>query len=487
MSNLLDLSFWQVREKLNKKEFTTYELISAYIARMEQTRHLNAYLTETSQQALEQAKASDLRIQKGEARPLEGLPLAIKDNFCTKDILTTVGSHILENFIPPYESTVTQKLQDAGSIGLGKTNMDEFAMGSSTENSYFGPVLNPWKCQKTRKSMAPGGSSGGSAAAVAAKSALVALGTDTGGSIRQPAAFCGNVGLKPTYGRCSRYGIVAFASSLDQAGPMARTIRDAALVFQHMAGHDPKDSTSLRHPAPNVLQDITGNIKGLKIGIPQEYRPQGLNKEINAYWDKTAEWLKQAGAEIVDISLPSTEYGLPTYYIIAPAEASSNLSRYDGVRYGRRVEGTALDELYENTRTQGFGPEVTRRILIGTFVLSVGHYDAYFTKALEVRRLIRNELKAAFQKVDAILTPTTPAPAFAVGEKTTNPLEMYLSDVFTVASNLAGVPALSIPVGLSETGLPLGMQLIGPDFSEGRLFNIGSVIEEAAQMPSITL
>lgn len=484
MSDLINLSFSKIQENLLKKEFTVTELIGSYVKRMEDTRHLNAYLLETVDQALNAAKESDARFQKGEARPLEGLPLAIKDNFCTKGIRTTNGSHILENFVPTYESTVTQKLQDAGAIGLGKTNMDEFAMGSSTESSYFGPTINPWK-SKDGKDLVPGGSSGGSAAAVAAKSALVALGTDTGGSIRQPAALCGLVGLKPTYGRCSRYGIMAFASSLDQAGPMARNIHDAALVFQHMSGHDPKDSTSLNRPAPDVLKDITGNIKGLKIGVPKEYRPKGLNPEVSTYWDKTADWLRQAGAEIIDISLPHTDYALPAYYIIAPAEASSNLSRYDGVRYGMRVEGNSLDELYENTRTAGFGPEVQRRILIGTFVLSVGHYDAYFTKGLEIRRIIRNEFKEAFQKVDVILTPTTPSPAFAIGEKLTNLLDMYLSDVFTVASNLAGIPALSIPVGLSESGLPLGMQLIGPDFSEGLLFNVGSVIEQAARMPEI--
>jgi aspartyl-tRNA(Asn)/glutamyl-tRNA(Gln) amidotransferase subunit A len=480
MSNYTKLSFFELEEGFKQKKFKVRDVIEAYAQRMDETRALNLYLTETIAQALADADESDRRFEKGEARPLEGLPLAVKDNFCTEGILTTAGSRILGNFIPPYESTITYRLKESGAILLGKTNLDEFAMGSSTENSAFGPSINPWKMKDSVKDLTPGGSSGGSAGAVAARAALVSLGTDTGGSIRQPAAFCGLVGLKPTYGRCSRYGIVAFASSLDQAGPFARTVKECAWVFEHMAGHDPKDSTSMECSVPPFLKTIDQNIKGLKVGIPREYRSEGLSSEMQTWWDQTAEWLRSEGAEIHEVSLPHTQYGLPTYYIIAPAEASSNLARFDGVRYGVRVEGTSLDELYENTRTAGFGNEVKRRIVIGTYVLSSGSYEDYYLRSLQVRRILRDEFKKVFEKVDVLLTPTTPAPAFGMGEKVGNPVEMYLSDIFTVTANLAGIPGISLPVGLSKTGLPIGMQLLGPDFKEETLFRTAHKIEKAA-------
>ncbi len=479
MANLVDLTIAQLRDGLKNGQFSAIELAKAYIAAMEKNRGLNAFIVETPDMALAQAADSDQRLQKGEGRPLEGIPLGIKDLFCTKGVQTTAASHILEGFKPPYESTVTQNLFDAGATMLGKLNMDEFAMGSANITSHFGNVKNPWK-RKDGKDLVPGGSSGGSAASVAAHIVAGATGTDTGGSIRQPASFTGIVGIKPTYGRCSRWGIVAFASSLDQAGPMARDVRDAAILLRAMAGHDPKDSTSVPAPVPNYEAALTGNVKGLKFGIPKEYRVDGMPTEIEKLWQQGIDWLKAAGAEPVEISLPHTKYALPTYYIIAPAEASSNLARYDGVRYGLRVPGNSLDEMYENTRAEGFGAEVRRRILIGTYVLSAGYYDAYYLKAQKVRTLIFNDFKEAWKKCDVVLTPTAPSAAFAIGENADDPLAMYLNDVFTVPVNLAGLPGMSVPAGLSGEGLPLGLQLIGKPFDESTLFRVGGVLESAA-------
>lgn len=481
--DLICLTLAEARDALCQKKFSSVELTEAYLGAMACNRHLNAYILETADEALERARESDRRLAKGEGRPLEGLPLAIKDLFCTEGIQTTAGSHILEGFKPPYESTVTHNLKNAGSVFLGKTNMDEFAMGSANITSYYGNVINPWK-RADGKDLTPGGSSGGSAAAVAAGLAIAATGTDTGGSIRQPAAFSGIVGLKPTYGRCSRWGIVAFASSLDQAGPMTRDVRDAALMLEVMASHDPKDSTSSPHDVPCFEKALTQGVKGLKVGIPKEYRLEGMPDDIVELWEKGAQWLKEAGAEIIEISLPHTKYSLPTYYVLAPAEASSNLARYDGVRYGLRVPGKTLDELYENTRSDGFGMEVQRRVLIGTYVLSAGYYDAYYLKAQKVRKLIAQDFELAFQKVDVILTPTTPSTAFALDEKPTDPVVMYLNDVLTVPANLAGLPGLSVPAGLSKEGLPLGLQLLGPAFNENVLFRAGRVLEEAATFKS---
>jgi aspartyl-tRNA(Asn)/glutamyl-tRNA(Gln) amidotransferase subunit A len=479
MAELVDLTIAELRDGLKAGRFSAIELTKAYLAAMEKNRHLNAFIVETPDMALTQAALADAKLQKGEGRPLEGIPLGIKDLFCTKGVQTTAGSHILEGFKPPYESTVTQNLFDAGATMLGKLNMDEFAMGSANVTSHFGPVKNPWK-RKDGKDLVPGGSSGGSAAAVAAHIVAAATGTDTGGSIRQPASFTGIVGIKPTYGRCSRWGIVAFASSLDQAGPMARTVRDAAILLKSMAGHDPKDSTSVPVPVPNYEAAMTGNVKGLKFGIPKEYRVDGMPAEIEKLWQQGIDWLKAAGAEPVEISLPNTKYALPTYYIIAPAEASSNLARYDGVRYGLRVPGKSLDEMYENTRAEGFGAEVRRRILIGTYVLSAGYYDAYYLKAQRVRTLIFNDFKEAWKKCDVVLTPTAPSAAFGIGEKEDDPIGMYLNDVFTVPVNLAGLPGMSVPAGLSGEGLPLGLQLIGKPFGEETLFRAGGVLESAA-------
>lgn len=480
MNELIRLTLAEAREGLLKKKFSAVDLTTAYLAAMEKDRHLNAYILEAPELAVKMAKESDHRLASGEAGPLEGLPLAIKDLFCTEGLQTTAASHILEKFTPPYESTVTHNLKKAGAVFLGKTNLDEFAMGSANITSYYGNVINPWK-RPDGKDLTPGGSSGGSAAAVAGGLAIAATGTDTGGSIRQPASFAGIVGVKPTYGRCSRWGIVAFASSLDQAGPMTRNVRDAALMLQVMAGHDPKDSTSAPVDLPSFEKALNQGVKGLRVGIPKEYRLEGMDDHLVRLWEQGRKWLQEAGAEIVDISLPHTKYSLPTYYILAPAEASSNLARYDGVRYGLRVTGKTLDELYENTRSQGFGEEVQRRILIGTYVLSSGYYDAYYLKAQKVRRLIMQDFDLAFQKVDVILTPTTPTPAFALDEAPTDPVVMYLNDVLTVPANLAGLPSLSVPAGLSIDGLPLGLQLIGPAFDENVLFRAGQVIEEAAE------
>ncbi|HEY7990930.1 MAG TPA: Asp-tRNA(Asn)/Glu-tRNA(Gln) amidotransferase subunit GatA, partial [Stellaceae bacterium] len=404
----------------------------------------------------------------------------IKDLFCTKDVLTTACSRILEGFKPPYESTVTAKLWYAGAVMLGKTSLDEFAMGSSNATSCHGPVENPWRRRGDNRPLVPGGSSGGSAAAVAARIALGATGTDTGGSIRQPASFCGVVGMKPTYGRCSRWGVVAFASSLDHPGPITRTVRDAALMLQAMSGHDPKDSTSAPVPVPDFAASLTGDIRGLKIGVPKEYRVDGMPAEIEALWQRGVEWIKSAGAIPVEISLPMTKYALATYYIIAPAEASSNLARYDGVRFGLRVPGDSLDAMYENTRAAGFGAEVKRRILIGTYVLSAGYYDAYYLRAQKIRTLIAQDFEQAFTRCDAILTPTTPSPAFALGEKQDDPITMYLNDVFTVPADLAGLPAISLPAGLSDDGLPLGLHVIGRAFDEETVFRVAAVLESAA-------
>lgn len=483
-NDLIHLTLAEAKEGLCQKKFSAVELTQAYLDAMARNRSLNAYILETPELALENAKQSDERLAKEEGRALEGIPLAIKDLFCTEGTQTTAASHILEGFKPTYESTVSLNLKNAGAVCLGKTNMDEFAMGSANITSYYGNVINPWK-RADGKDLTPGGSSGGSAAAVAGGLAVAATGTDTGGSIRQPAAFSGIVGIKPTYGRCSRWGVVAFASSLDQAGPMTRDVRDAALMLEVMAGHDPKDSTSARVDVPSFEKALTQGVKGLRVGIPKEYRLEGMHEDLVALWERGAQWLKDAGAEIVEISLPHTQYSLATYYVLAPAEASSNLARYDGVRYGLRVPGKNLDELYENTRSEGFGVEVQRRILIGTYVLSAGYYDAYYLKAQRVRKLITQDFETAFQKVDVILTPTTPTAAFALDEKPTDPVVMYLNDVLTVPANLAGLPAISIPAGLSKEGLPLGLQLIGPAFDENVLFRAGYILEENAAFKPI--
>jgi aspartyl-tRNA(Asn)/glutamyl-tRNA(Gln) amidotransferase subunit A len=481
MSALTRLTIAEARDGLARKEFSARELAREFTAAVERAKPLNAFITETPEKALAMADASDARRGAGAALPLDGIPLGIKDLFCTKGVLTTAGSHILDGFQPPYESTVTQRLWDAGAVCLGKLNMDEFAMGSSTTTSYYGATENPWRRPGDNRPLVPGGSSGGSAAAVAACAAMAATGTDTGGSIRQPAGFCGIVGLKPTYGRCSRWGIVAFASSLDQAGPMTRTVRDAAIMLAVMAGHDPKDSTSAPLPVPDFEKALTGDVRGLRIGIPKEYRIDGMPAEIEQLWSRGIEWLKAAGAAPVEISLRMTKYALPTYYIIAPAEASSNLARYDGVRFGLRVEeGQSLDEMYEATRAAGFGAEVKRRVMIGTYVLSAGYYDAYYLKAQQVRKLIATDFAAAFEHCDAILTPTAPSAAFAIGEKADDPVAMYLNDVFTVPVNLAGLPGISVPAGLSSEGLPLGLQVIGRAFDEETVLKVGGVLETAA-------
>jgi aspartyl-tRNA(Asn)/glutamyl-tRNA(Gln) amidotransferase subunit A len=482
MTDLTSLTLAQAREALRKKEFSATELAEAHLAAVEQARALNAFVVETPERARAMARASDARLAKGEGRPLEGLPLAIKDLFCTEGVRTTACSHILDNFVPPYESTVTAKLWRAGAVLIGKTNADEFAMGSSNETSYYGPVVSPWRRRGAQTKLVPGGSSGGSAAAVAARVCVGAIGTDTGGSIRQPAAFCGVVGLKPTYGRCSRWGIVAFASSLDQAGPFGRTIGDCAILLRAMAGHDPKDTTSADVTVRDYEAAIGRSVKGVRIGIPKEYRVPGMPAEIEALWQKGADWLKEAGAELVEISLPMTKYALPAYYIVAPAEASSNLARYDGVRYGLRVPGRDIIEMYEQTRAAGFGKEVRRRIMIGTYVLSAGYYDAYYLRAQKVRTLIKRDFETCFATgIEAILTPTTPSAAFAIGERgRADPIEMYLNDVFTVTVNMAGLPAISVPAGLDSQGLPLGLQLIGRPFAEETLFTLGAIVESAA-------
>jgi aspartyl-tRNA(Asn)/glutamyl-tRNA(Gln) amidotransferase subunit A len=471
----------EARDAVRTKKISSRELAEAHIAAIKGAGALNAFITATPERALEMSGQSDERISKGTARPLEGLPIAIKDLFCTKGVRTTAGSHILGNFVPTYESTVSQNLWDAGAVLLGKTNLDEFAMGSSNETSYFGPAINPWRAASSNRNLVPGGSSGGSASAVAANLCLGATGTDTGGSIRQPAAVTGTVGIKPTYGRCSRWGTVAFASSLDQAGPMTRTVRDAAIMLGAMAGHDPKDSTSVDSPVPDYEAGLEQGVRGLRVGIPQEYRIDGEPPEIGDLWAKGAQWLKAQGAEIVEVSLPHTKYALPAYYIVAPAEASSNLARYDGVRYGHRAkDADELIELYENSRAEGFGHEVQRRILIGTYVLSAGYYDAYYLRAQKIRSLIARDFSEAYKSCDVLLTPATPSAAFAVGEKTADPVSMYLNDVFTVTVNLAGLPGISVPAGLSTDGLPLGLQIIGKAFDEATILRAGRAIENAA-------
>jgi aspartyl-tRNA(Asn)/glutamyl-tRNA(Gln) amidotransferase subunit A len=488
MTELTSLTLADVRDGLAKGDFTSVELTEAYLAAMEAHQDLNAYIVTCPEVALERAKASDARRKKGDAKgPMDGAPVAIKDLFCTEGVQTTAASKILEGFKPQYESTVSAKLRDGGAVMLGKTNLDEFAMGSANITSAYGNVISPWTAENDPTPLVPGGSSGGSATAVAAHLAIAATGTDTGGSIRQPAAFTGIVGLKPTYGRCSRWGIVAFASSLDQAGPMTRTVRDAAIMLGQMAGFDAKDSTSANVPLPDFEKALTGDIRGLKIGIPKEYRPDGLNSEIAALWDQGITWLTDAGATVVDVSLPHTDKALATYYIIAPAEASSNLARYDGVRYGLRTGADgSLDEMYMKTRAAGFGKEVKRRILIGTYVLSAGYYDAYYLKAQKVRALIAQDFREAFKTVDVLLVPTAPSDPFPIeGGAKVDPITMYLNDVFTVPASLAGLPGLSLPGGLSQRGLPLGLQLIGRPFDEETVLRAAQVMETAAGFSAV--
>ena len=476
MSDLLKYDLLGASEAIKSKEISSVELTNAYIEAIEKTSSLGAFLEIVKEKALEMALVSDENLSKGVARPLEGLPIGVKDMFCTKDIKTTASSKILDNFYPTYESTVTQNLWNDGAVMLGKLSCDEFAMGSSNETAAKGNVINPWL---KHKKMSPGGSSGGSAAAVAARSALAATGTDTGGSIRQPAAFCGITGLKPTYGRCSRWGIVAFSSSLDQAGPLTRTVSDAALMLNSMASYDKKDSTSANLDMPDLMSYLGNSIKGKKIGIPKEYTQDGISDDIVNFYQKSINWLKEAGAEIIPVSLPHTKYALPVYYIIAPAEASSNLARYDGVRFGQRKEASSLDDMYETTRGEGFGDEVKRRIMIGTYVLSSGYYDAYYLKAQKVRRLIKEDFENVFKKVDYILTPSTPTTSFELGKKQ-DPLTMYLNDIFTVPASLAGLPGISLPVGLDKLGLPIGIQLIANAFDEPGLISTAHVLEKSA-------
>jgi aspartyl-tRNA(Asn)/glutamyl-tRNA(Gln) amidotransferase subunit A len=484
---LTDLTIAQAQKGLRAKQFSAVDLTMAHLQAIEVLNpRLNAYLTVSHAQALEQARVADRALAAGEERALTGIPLAIKDLFCTAGIRTTAGSKILEPFVPPYESTVTANLLRDGAVFLGKANMDEFAMGSSNMTSAYGPVENPWKRRQDANAvLVPGGSSGGSAAAVAARLAMGATGTDTGGSIRQPASFCGLVGVKPSYGRCSRWGVVAFASSLDHPGPFARTVEDGAILLGSMAGHDPKDSTSAEVGVPDYAAACRRDVKGLRIGVPREYRSDGMSAEIEALWQQGLTWLREAGAEIVDVSLPHTKYGLATYYIVAPAEASSNLARYDGVRFGTRVEGSDLRDLYERTRATGFGAEVKRRVLIGTYVLSAGYYDAYYLRAQKVRALILKDFTDAFANVDALLTPTAPSAAFAQGERMDDPVTMYLNDVFTVPANLAGVPAISVPAGLDANGLPLGLQVIGKPFDEETVFTVSAALERAARFEAL--
>ena len=482
MSDLTSLTIAQAHKKLSAKEVSAVELAEAHIQAVEAARVLGAFVTETPEIALQQAKASDARRAKRKSAgdPLDGVPLAIKDLFCTEGVPTTASSNILKGFTPQYESTVSAKLKEAGAVMVGKTSLDEFAMGSSNETAADGPVINPWRRAGSNDALVPGGSSGGSAAATAARLCLGSTGTDTGGSIRQPAAFTGIVGVKPTYGRCSRWGIVAFASSLDQAGPFARTVEDAAIMLTAMAGHDPKDSTSLPVKTPNFAKAVGKSVKGMKIGVPKEYQVDGMPADVQALWGKGVDWLKDAGCEIVDVSLPHTKYALPAYYIIAPAEASSNLARYDGMRYGNRVAGADLTDTYEQTRAAGFGAEVQRRLLIGAYVLSAGYYDAYYLRAQKVRRRIRDDFDEAFKTVDALLTPATPGAAFAAGEKSDDPVSMYLNDIFTVTANLAGLPGISVPAGVNDEGLPLGLQLIAPALQEEKMFSLAGAIETAA-------
>ncbi len=477
---LTGLTLAAALQGLRERRFTSEEVTLAHIAAIEAARPLNAFVLETPEHALRMARACDARIAAGEAGPLEGAPIGVKDLFCTEGVRSTAGSRILGDFVPPYESTVTANLWRDGAVMLGKLNMDEFAMGSSNETSAFGPVVNPWRSAGSNRALTPGGSSGGSAAAVAADLVLGATATDTGGSIRQPASLTGTVGIKPTYGRCSRWGVVAFASSLDQAGPITRTVEDAAILLRSMSGHDAKDSTSLPSEVPDFASFVGRSPRGMRIGVPREYRVDGMPAEIETLWSKGVAWLKDAGCEVVDVSLPHTRYALPAYYIIAPAEASSNLARYDGMRFGLRVDAPTLSDVYEESRAAGFGAEVKRRILIGAYVLSAGYYDAYYLKAQKVRRRIADDFDTAFETVDALLTPTAPSAAFGLGENAADPVAMYLNDIFTVTVNLAGLPAISIPAGLDAGGLPLGLQLIGRALEEGPLFTLAAAMEQAA-------
>lgn len=482
MSDLTKLTLKDAVDGLKAKTFSSEELTKAFLTSIEASNPtLNAYVEVTADKALEQARASDARLAKGEGGALEGAPLGIKDLFCTEGVQTTAGSNMLRGFVPPYESTVTANLWRDGAVMLGKLNMDEFAMGSANETSAFGPVKNPWKSTASNAELTPGGSSGGSASAVASDLCLAATASDTGGSIRQPAAFTGTVGIKPTYGRASRFGMVAFASSLDQAGPITKTVTDAAILLKSMCSFDAKDSTSLDIPTPDWTQSVGQSVKGLRIGVPAEYLIDGMSEEIKALWQQGVEWLKAAGCEIVEISLPHTKYALPAYYIVAPAEASSNLARYDGMRFGHRAdEFSSLDDLYAASRAEGFGKEVQRRLTIGTYVLSAGFYDAYYVKALKVRRRITEDFDKAWEKVDAILTPSTPTAAFKLGDKQIDPLTMYLNDVFTVTTNLAGLPGISVPAGLSSDGLPLGLQVIGKALDEATVFQVAAALEDSA-------
>jgi aspartyl-tRNA(Asn)/glutamyl-tRNA(Gln) amidotransferase subunit A len=483
MTDLTNLTVAEIRDGFRAGDFSAREVAEGFNANVAAAKALNAFIVETPEKALEAADAADAARASGDLKPLSGVPIGMKDLFCTEGTQTTAASHMLEGFVPTYESTVSGKLWAAGAGMLGKLNLDQFAMGSSNETSYFGNVISPWRRKDGgNAALAPGGSSGGSSAAISARLCPAATGTDTGGSIRQPAAFTGISGIKPTYGRCSRWGVVAFASSLDQAGPMARTVRDNAILLENMAGFDPKDSTSLDLAVPQWEVNLSSDLRGKKVGIPKEYRPDGLNEEIAALWDKGIAFLKDAGAEIVEVSLPHTKYALPAYYIIAPAEASSNLARYDGVRYGQRdlPDGAGLQDMYAATRAAGFGPEVKRRIMIGTFVLSAGFYDAYYTQAQKVRTLIARDFTLAFETCDLLLTPTAPSAAFALGEKQADPLAMYLNDVFTVPASLAGLPAMGVPGGLDSTGLPLGLQIIGKALDEQSVLNAGLAIEERA-------
>ncbi len=485
MSDLNKLSITDARDMLRAKEISAVELTSACLEAVEAGDALNAYSAKTPDIALEQAKAADARLAKGDAPDMCGIPLGIKDLFCTRGVPSQAASKILTGFKPEYESTVTTQLWNAGAVMLGKLNMDEFAMGSSNETSFYGPAVNPWRRAGEDTKLTPGGSSGGSAAAVAGDLCLAATGTDTGGSIRQPAAFTGITGVKPTYGRISRWGVIAFASSLDQAGPMTKTVRDAAIMLEAMSGHDPKDSTSVDLAVPNFEALLTGDIRGKKIGIPKEYHLDGMPDEIETLWAQGAQMLRDQGAEVVDVSLPHTKYALPTYYVLAPAEASSNLARYDGVRYGYRAklkQGEGITEMYERTRAEGFGPEVQRRVMIGAYVLSAGFYDAYYRRAQRVRTLIKQDFDKVYASgVDAILTPATPSAAFGLGEMADeDPVKMYLNDVFTVTVNLAGLPGVSVPAGLDKQGLPLGLQLIGRPWEEGDMLNIAYALENAA-------
>jgi len=471
MSDITKQSLSELIKNIKERKLSSTEITKAFVERSEKSKELNTYITQNFDQALENSKKFDNHPNLNLKLP--GIPIAVKDLFCTENIRTTAGSKILENFIPTYESTVTQNIWNEGAILLGKLNCDEFAMGSSNETSYFGNVQNP-----IDKDLVPGGSSGGSASAVSAQLTPITIGTDTGGSIRQPASFTGTVGLKPTYGSCSRYGIVAFASSLDQAGPMAQNVKDCALLQEIISSYDPKDSTSIDFKRNNYSKELSKNIKGKKIGIPKEYRVEGMPEEIEELWLKGIQYVKDCGADIVDITLPNTSYALPTYYIVAPAEASSNLARYDGVKYGFRAKGENLIDMYEKTRSEGFGAEVQRRIMIGTYVLSSGYYDAYYLKAQKVRKLIKNDFDDAYKKVDAILTPSTPSSAFKIGEKKDDPVSMYLNDIFTVPVNLAGLPAISIPAGHDVNGYPLGLQIIGKAFKEQEILNIAYAIED---------